>query len=160
VFRNFQNDKYVSGGTGWYTLALNEQGQNAALKALGFRQFLKDFTLVGERSSVEVSLWGDYLVNAAVFGIANKVAKEMSKIDPALLKKLPVSYTSLPDVVVFSDTFGRAIRSGMNSFYSSTYSGSGHSGSYGRGSYGGWGGSSSSGGGGGFSGGGHGGGSR
>ncbi len=160
VFRNFQNDKYVSGGTGWYTLALNEQGQNAALKALGFRQFLKDFTLVGERSSVEVSLWGDYLVNAAVFGIANKVAKEMSKIDPALLKKLPVSYTSLPDVVVFSDTFGRAIRSGMNSFYSSTYSGSGHSGSYGSGSYGGWGGSSSHSGGGGFSGGGHGGGSR
>lgn len=157
---NFKRDKYMSSGIGWYTIELNEAGRAAAQRALGFRQFLKDFTLVGERSSVEVGLWGDYLVNAAVFGIADKVAKEMSKIDPALLKQMPVSYSNLSDLVVFSDTFGRALRSSYYNSYSRSYSGSSRSGSYGSGSYGGWGGSSSHSGGGGFSGGGHGGGSR
>ncbi|MBO4670399.1 MAG: DUF2207 domain-containing protein [Bacteroidales bacterium] len=162
VLSKFSDNNYVSYKGGWYTIDLNADGRAAAMKALGFKQFLKDFTLVGERSSVEVGLWGDYLVHAAIFGIADKVAKEMSKIDASAIAKLPVHYSSLPAVVSFSDSIGRAVR---NSYFSSGYSGyssgmGSSSGSYGSGSRGGYGGSSSRGGGGGYSGGGHGGGSR
>lgn len=162
IVSNIKEHKYLGDGVGWYTMGLNEEGRTAARKALGFKQFLNDFTLVRERGSVEVKLWGDYLVFAAIFGIADRVAKEMSKIDPDMLKQMPVSFSNLSSVVVFSDTIGRAIR---NSYFSSGYSSgssssSSRSGSYGSGSYGGWGGSSSHSGGGGFSGGGHGGGSR
>ena len=140
------------------SIKLNEQGRLYANKALGFRQFLKDFTIVNERYPKEVSLWGDYLVVASLFGMADRVAKEMAKIAPQItIGEMSMPATSLTDLVVFSDTFRTyASRAAVYT----PYTGGGSSGSYGSGSRGGFGGHSSFGGGGGFSGGGHGGGSR
>ncbi|MBQ7195127.1 MAG: DUF2207 domain-containing protein [Bacteroidales bacterium] len=59
-----------------------EQGKAGARSVVGFKKFLKDFTLINERASAEVGMWNDYLVFGALFGIADKVAKELSDIDP------------------------------------------------------------------------------
>ena len=48
----------------------------------GLRKFLKEFTLLDERSVGEVNLWKDYLVYATLFGIADRVIKEMKKVNP------------------------------------------------------------------------------
>lgn len=158
VVDNFKASRLLGGRTSYDTLQLNSEGQQKAMGALSFRQFLEDFTLVSERYSVEVALWGDYLTMASVFGIADKVAAEMKTMAPNLqaFNSLPVS--NLSDLVIFSDSFGRITRSAYRMATMPTSSGGGYSGG-GR-SSGGFGGHSSYGGGGGFSGGGHGGGSR
>jgi len=57
-------------------------GQKDARDVVGYRKFLQDFTLINERYSVEVALWHDLLVFAALFGIADKVAAELREINP------------------------------------------------------------------------------
>ncbi|MBO4743424.1 MAG: DUF2207 domain-containing protein [Bacteroidales bacterium] len=162
VLSNFSKDDLSSGSRSLYakynTLKLNDTGKRYAQKALGFKQFLKDFTIVNERYPVEVGLWGDYLVVASLFGMAKRVAKEMAKIAPQIkLGDMTMPVTNLSDIVIFSDTF-RSYASRAATY--TAYSGGSGGGSYGSGSRGGFGGHSSYGGGGGFSGGGHGGGSR
>ena len=61
----------------------NPEGQEQARHLVEFKNFLEDFTLSKERGAIEVTLWRDYLVFAALFGIADKVAKEFEKLYPA-----------------------------------------------------------------------------
>ena len=48
----------------------------------GLKKFLKEFTLLDERSLQEVSLWKDYMIYATLFGIADQVIRDMKKINP------------------------------------------------------------------------------
>ena len=159
VLEQFRGSGFLDGYAVYNSLRLNARGQASAMNALRFRQFLKDFTVINERYPGEVALWGEYLIMASIFGMAEQVAGEMKKIAPQItLGQINVSSGSFGDLVIFSNTFSNNVRR----FYSTPVasSGGGYSGSYGRGSYGGFGGHSSRSGGGGFSGGGRGGGSR
>ena len=129
-------------------------GQQEARNLLGFRQFLQDFTLTGERNTIEVHLWQEYLVFGALLGVADQVAKQLKDIDPVLFEKaVGYDYGTFHSVLYNMDSLSRSITNARSSYVSSTYSGGG-------GSSGGFGGHTSFGGGGGFSGGGHGGGGR
>ena len=64
------------------------EGQQQACHLVEFRNFLKDFTLSGERASNEVGLWKDYLVFAQLFGIAEKVAKQFKKLYPSIYEEV------------------------------------------------------------------------
>lgn len=136
-----------------------------------FQNFLKDFTITSEREAVEVKLWKDYLVYAALFGIADRVAAQFKKLNPAGFEQFStsshLSSGALLSTVALSSSIGREIRTRppapapVRSSYS--YSSSSSHTYYGtstRSSYSGRGGSSSYRGGGGYSGGGRGGGSR
>ncbi|MBR4524479.1 MAG: DUF2207 domain-containing protein [Bacteroidales bacterium] len=59
------------------------EGQEQARHLIEFKNFLEDFTLHQEKGAVEATLWQDYLVFAALFGIADKVAKQFEKLYPA-----------------------------------------------------------------------------
>lgn len=61
---------------------LTMRGREEAIKQKGFIKFLKDFTLINEREAVEVALWDDYLVLAALFGLGEKVLNKFKMIDP------------------------------------------------------------------------------
>lgn len=128
----------------------SEEGKKKACEAYGFKKFLSDFTLSSERKSAEVGLWREYLVFAALFGIADQVSKELKDINPQILQ----------DVVPGCDPtmYYRLVRSGnllADSITNATFQ---QRAQQMRAS--GMGGSTSFGGGGGFSGGGYGGGIR
>ena len=53
---------------------------------LGLKKFLKEFTLLDERSVKEVTLWKDYMVYATLFGCASTVIDEMQKMNPEFFK--------------------------------------------------------------------------
>ena len=127
----------------------SEQGKVEAQRVMGFKNFLNDFTLSSERESVEVGLWKDYLVYAALYGIADKVAKELKDIDPKVFEQvMAYDYTMFNDVVRMTNSLSRSL---TNARYApQAYSGAG-----GTGGFRGFGGGTSFGGGGGFSGGGH-----
>ena len=131
------------------------EGQQEAQHLIGFRKFLGDFTLVDVRETAEAHLWQDYLVYGALFGIADKVAKQLKDIDPVLFERtVGYDYTTFNGALYSLNNLSRAITSANRAYAASTYSGGS------GGSWGGYGGHSSFGGGGGFSGGGHGGGGR
>ena len=140
---------------GWMDIGkrYTASGQQEARKLLGFREFLKDFTLTGERNVIEVHLWQEYLVFGALLGVADQVAKQLKDIDPVLFEKaVGYDYGTFNSVLYNMDTLSRAITNARSSYVSSTFSGGSSSGGFG--------GHTSFGGGGGFSGGGHGGGGR
>ena len=129
-------------------LKFSVKGQEEARNLLGFKKFLNDFTLMKEKDTQEAVLWEEYLVFGALFGIADKVAKQLKDINPELFEQVADCDFDTFSVLIFrSNMLSRAI---LNSYanYAASQAGQG------------LGGHSSFGGGGGFSGGGFGGGSR
>ncbi len=127
----------------------SKEGQAQARRVIGFEKYLKDFTLMQERASQEAVLWHDYIVFASLYGIADKVAKELRDINPqALETAMGMDYVTMNNVVFMSNNMANSITSAVVSHAQTKVS------------VGGGGGFSSFGGGGGFSGGGFGGGSR
>ena len=57
------------------------------VRAIEFKHFLSDFTLVDEREAPEIGLWKQYMVMAALFGIADKVAQNFEKLFPAKMEE-------------------------------------------------------------------------
>ena len=117
----------------------------------GMKAFLEDFTLLGERSTMEVKLWDEYMVYAEFFGIADKVRKEMQAICPEYLKMSKIGQSlnvaQEDDIVyMFSDSIYTATSSAVARAAARSRSSSGFSS---RSSHGGGGGCSGGGGGGG-----------
>ncbi len=127
-------------------------GQEENRKIIGFKRFLEDTTLIKERATIEVTLWRNYLVFAALIGIADKVAKELKDIDPVVFEKAyTMAYSDFSKVIYLTNSYANVLsRYAYTPSYSSSSFGSG--GGFSRS---GGGGHSSFGGGGGFSGGGH-----
>ena len=65
----------------WITV-YNEILREEAVKVIGLNKFLLDFGRMYEKSSIEVELWNYYLICAELFGIADKVKKEMKHLIP------------------------------------------------------------------------------
>lgn len=127
---------------------LTMRGREEAIKQKGFIKFLKDFTLINEREAVEVALWDDYLVLAALFGLGEKVLKKFKMIDPDYTY---AGYSGIDPLVMYHVV--NHLGTAMNRVYENHASSSSSS-------SGGGGGGMSFGGGGGFSAGGSGGGGR
>lgn len=59
-----------------------EAGFGPLKEVIEFKNFLKDFTILNQREAPEVHLWNQYLIYAALFGVADKVSKQMKKLYP------------------------------------------------------------------------------
>ncbi|MBE6157884.1 MAG: DUF2207 domain-containing protein [Firmicutes bacterium] len=53
-----------------------------AIKLVGLKKFLLDFSMMPERQYYEVHVWEDYLIFAQLLGIADKVSEQFSKLYP------------------------------------------------------------------------------
>ena len=119
-------------------------------EVFGLKKFLKDFTLIKDRGTVEVKLWNNYLIFASLYGIADQVYKDFKQVCPeyfTLSQEMRQFQDATP--VVLWDTIGDTSRYFNQSAFNYA---SGRSGGSVR--WGGGGGFTSIGGGGGFSGGG------
>lgn len=122
----------------------SEEVKNQVSQVVGLKKYLKDFSLISERSVEEVEIWEDLLVYATLYDIADEVMKDFKKIYPNLTEN-----DDFTQYVLISYAY-------RNLTYSAMLSGEAAQ----RARNSGRGGASSLGGGGGFSGGGFGGGSR
>lgn len=122
---------------------LTESGKDELSQVMGLKKYLDEFSLISERSVDETIIWQDYMVYAALFGIADKVISQLKKL--------------YPDRIAEFEDYNRNVII-THSYYTSMYNSAQRAQQAARTS--GAGGASSIGGGGGFSGGGSGGGSR
>lgn len=133
---------------------LTASGEEQAAKAVGFKNYLQEFSLINERQPAEVALWDDYLVLATLFGIADRVAESFKQIYPRYFEDQQTEYRSNGDwmrMMFMVNHMSYAMSRGMQAGQSAAQQAMRSSGGGGHSSFSG---------GGGFSGGGHGGGSR
>lgn len=61
---------------------LSEVGKRELAEVMGLKKYLNDFSLIAEREIKETIIWQDYMVYATLFGIADKVIKQLEKVYP------------------------------------------------------------------------------
>lgn len=79
---SWPNEAIYSGRAKWQDVSQEERR-----KAVEFKNFLGDFTLMDQRTAPEVGLWKQYMVFAASFGIADKVAQNFEKLFPKVMEE-------------------------------------------------------------------------
>ena len=141
--------EFISGGgfitnrAGRKIKDLSEIGKSELAEVMGLKKYLNDFSLISEREINETIIWKEYLVYATLFGIADKVIKQMKEVYP---DRIPEIDTYNRNVMIAHSYYYSMNNSAQRAIQEQRTSGMG--------------GHASVGGGGGFSGGGSGGGSR
>ncbi len=121
---------------------ITEKGQELLNNIEGFKNYLRDFSMLNERGVGEVKLWDQYMIWASMLDISEEVYEQLKIIDPQVVDSMNYDATT----IIMTNSFANNIMSTQSSINSSSSSGGG--------------GSSFSGGGGGASGGSSGGGTR
>ena len=87
-----------------YTLLVNKKTEKGALhydKWMAFKRFLKDFGNFKDKELPEIILWERYLVYAVIFGIADKVQKDMNVKIKEIELSGNVSYPTMTDIYIY-----------------------------------------------------------
>lgn len=126
-------------------LVLSDTGNELAGNIIKFKNYLTDFSLLNERDSINIHIWDDFMLYAAIFGITDVVEKEFNKLYPNYFEQTNIDMST----IYISNYYARSIRNSYTTNSASSVAASS-----------GFGGGSSFGGGGGGFGGGSGGGTR
>ncbi len=111
-----------------------------AKQLLGLKKFLKEFSEIDKRETIEVHIWDEYLMFAYLFGIADKVFSQLKKLYPEIIEQDINNYNTIMMANSFNQT---AVNSAIQAARNYTAGGGGFStGGGGGGSFGGGGGGS------------------
>lgn len=119
---------------------------NDSVQLYGLKKFLDEFASMNEKTTMEVKLWDEYLMFAYLFGIAEKVAKQLKNLYPEIVQQMQNHGLDL-DTIFFINSISTSSVSAASSARAAaqSYSGGGggfSSGGGGGGSFGGGGGGS------------------
>jgi len=114
---------------------LTPKGEELEANIFKFMNYLNDFSLLNEREAVNVKLWDELMIWAAVFGITDKVAKEFEKLYPEYEVESAYRGGVIYHTSRFSSNAAQSVRSSGGG--GSTSSSGGGGGSFGGGSGGG-----------------------
>lgn len=112
---------------------LTQEGIDMQQEWKGLKKYMEDFSMLDRREVPELVIWEKYLVFATVFGVADKVIKQLKIVYPNLDEMTngigTFTYMNLMLHTDFNSSFTRAINSSISSAYSSgSGSGGGFSG--------------------------------
>lgn len=113
-------------------------------KLYGLNKFLEEFSSIDKKEVIEVKLWDEYLMFAYIFGIADKVAKQLKNLYPEIIQEYNYDYDTLIFINNISISSVKAASSARSAAQSYSAGGGGFSvGGGGCGSFGGGGGGGS-----------------
>ncbi len=101
---------------------LTQKGLDEGEKWKGLKKYMEDFSLLNEKEIPALEVWEEYLVYATVFGIADKVIKQLKLVYPQIDEMdnfNTTSYIYLMSHTNFNTSFNRAISSSISSTMSS-----------------------------------------
>ena len=107
----------------------------------GLKKFLIEFSNINTKETLEVHIWDEYLMFAYLFGIADKVAKQIKNLYPELLEQNNMDFETILIINNISTSTVRAAsaaRSAAESYHSGGggfSSGGGGGGSFGGGGF-------------------------
>ncbi len=94
-----------SGFLGISKTEMTETGETLEGNLYRFKNYLKDYSLLSERKSMNVHIWDQFMIYAATFGILEEVYKEFSKLYPEYREVTHLS----PDVIFYSNYYSTQI---------------------------------------------------
>jgi len=122
---------------------MNDQIYNDSKELYGLKLFLEEFSQMKTKEVLEVKIWDEYLMFAYLFGIADKVAKQLKDLYPEILEQENLDYDTFVFVNNISTRSVSAASSARSAAESYSSGGGGFSsGGGGGGSFGGGGGGS------------------
>ena len=77
-------------------------------KLYGLKKFLEEFSRINTREVLEVHIWDEYLMFAYIFGIADKVAKQLKNLYPEVLED-PNNYIDLDTILYINYLSNRSV---------------------------------------------------
>lgn len=127
---------------------LTQKGINEKEKWDGLKRYMEEFSMIDDKTVPELVLWEKYLVYATVFGIADKVLKQLKVVYPQItnsdyMTSHGYTYMHLMYASNFNNSFIKTLDNSVKTTYSNTNlsSGSGSGGGFsGGGGFGGGGG--------------------
>lgn len=123
---------------------LSDKIYNDSKELLGLKLYLNEFSSIDTKEVMEVKLWDEYLMFAYLFGIADKVAKQLKNMYPEVINNNNFDYDTVILVNNLSHSVVNAASSARSAAESYSSGGGGFSsGSGGGGSFGGGGGGGS-----------------
>jgi len=102
-----------------------------------FKNYLNDFSLLNEREPVNVKLWDELMIWAALLGLTEVVYKEFKELYPKYEQESMYTYASLSTATAYAGRMNHAVTSARSSGAGGAASFGGGGGSYGGGSGGG-----------------------
>lgn len=115
-------------------LILTRSGQDLVDQIDGFKNYLKDFSLIEERGASQIHLWQEFMVWAAFLGMAEEVYKQFEIVDPNYTNQMPYNY----HIILMTNNFAsQAISTQSSANSASSGFGGGSFGGGGGGSFGG-----------------------
>ena len=106
-------------------LSITSKGQELGDNIVGFKNYLKDFSLVEERGVSHVVLWQELMIWAAYMGIAEEVYEQLKIVNPQIDYEMPYNTRT----IIMTNHFARAIATTQTnantSSTSSSFSGGG-----------------------------------
>ena len=100
---------------------LTQKGIDSKEKWKGLKKYMEDFSLLNEKEVPAIEVWEKYLVYATVFGISDKVLKQLKTVYPDI-DKIDAINTSTYMYFMYHSNFGTSFTSSINSSISSSYS--------------------------------------
>lgn len=107
---------------------LTQKGIDEREKWKSLKKYMEDFSLLNEKEIPALEVWEEYLVYATVFGIADKVIKQLKMVYPQIDEMdsfNTASYIYLMSHTNFNTSFSKAINSSISSTMSSGSGGGG-----------------------------------
>ena len=107
---------------------LTQAGIDEREKWKGLKKYMEDFSLLNEKEVPAIEVWEEFLVYATVFGIADKVIKQLKLVYPEIENMdnfNNASYVYLMSHTDFNSSFSSAINSSISSTMSSGSGGGG-----------------------------------
>ena len=74
---------------------MNEKIYNDSSKLYGLKLYLKEFSNMNTKEVMDVHIWDEYLMFAYLFGMADKVAKQLEHLYPDVIKDLDFDYSTI-----------------------------------------------------------------
>ena len=117
--------------------ALTEKGYEEQANWKGLIKYMNDYSLLKEKTAPDIVLWEKFLVYATVFGISEKVIKQLKVVHPEMFEeKIPIeeddywkiirdSRFNILDITNMSNSISNTYNQSINSSLSSSGSGSG-----------------------------------
>lgn len=125
---------------------MDDQLYEDSKKLFGLKLFLNEFSRIDTREVIEVNIWEEYLMFAYLFGIADKVAKQLKNLYPEVLNDPNNNYVDYNTIMYINNISASSVRAATSARAAAeSYSSGGggfSSGGGGGGSFGGGGGGS------------------
>ena len=82
---------------------MDDKIYNDSIELYGLKKYLLEFSKMDTKEVMDVKLWDEYLMFAYLFGIADKVAKQLKNMYPEILEQSNFNYDTIEYIERISD---------------------------------------------------------